>query len=97
MNAYSIQIDPVLAREAQTVLQGLGTDIPAAVNMFLRQTVLNRAIPFQAQDPTLFTEAELMAKHQRGIEAIEAGRGICVTMEQLEAMANDKRTSGAFP
>ena len=89
MNAYSIQIDPALAREAQTVLQGLGTDIPAAVSMFLRQTVLNHAIPFQPEDPTLFTEAELMAKHQRGIEAIEAGKGIHVTMEQLEAMAND--------
>ena len=40
-------------------------------------------------DPARFTEAELMAKHQRGIEAIEAGRGVHVTMEQLEAMAND--------
>ena len=40
-------------------------------------------------DPDLFTEAELLAKHQRGIEAIEAGRGIHVTMEQLEAMTDD--------
>ena len=47
-------------------------------------------------DPAQFTEAELMAKHQRGIEAIEAGRGIRVTMEQLEAMADDKRTGGAL-
>ena len=42
-------------------------------------------------DPTRFTEAELMAKHQRGIDAIEAGKGIRVTMEQLEAMADLKR------
>ncbi len=42
-----------------------------------------------ADDPTRFTEAELMEKHQRGIEAIEAGHGIHVTMEQLEAMARD--------
>ena len=41
-------------------------------------------------DPTRFTEAELMAKHQRGIEAIEAGDGIRVTMEQLEAIAKQK-------
>ena len=41
-------------------------------------------------DLTRFTEAELMAKHQRGIQAIEAGHGIRVTVEQLEAMANQK-------
>ena len=41
-----------------------------------------------ADDPTRLTEAELLAKHQRGIEAIEAGKGIRVTMEQLEAMAD---------
>ena len=89
MSAYSIQIDPALAREAQTVLQGLGTNLSDAVSLFLRQTVRNHAIPFPVDDPTRFTEAELMAKHQRGIEAIEAGKGIHVTMEQLEAMAND--------
>ena len=89
MNAYNIQIDPALAREAQIVLNGLGMDIPDAVSLFLRQTVQKHAIPFKADDPDLLTEAELLAKHQRGIEAIEAGRGVHVTMEQLEAMADD--------
>ena len=41
-------------------------------------------------DLTRFTEAELMAKHQRGIDAIEAGQGIRITMEQLETMADEK-------
>ena len=90
MNTYRIQVDPALAQEAQTVFLGLGTDISSAVNLFLRQTVLKKDLPFSIEDPDQCAEVELLAKHRRGVEAIRAGKGIHVTMEQLEAMAGDE-------
>ena len=71
MNAYNVQTDPALARSADS-FAGLG-------NGYSRVFMSDGSEP-QADAPTRFTEAELMAKHQRGIEAIEAGKGIRVTM-----------------
>ena len=84
MSSYSIQIDGNLAEEAQSVLQGMGSDITSAVTAFLRQTVRKG----QA-DPYLFTEEEMAEIHRRGMEEIRAGKGIRVSMETLERMANE--------
>ena len=49
MQNYELSIDPVLAREAQSVFQELGTNLPAAVAVFLRRTVNRHAFPFPAE------------------------------------------------
>lgn len=50
-NAYSIQVDPTLAHEAQVVLKRFGMDISSAVNIFLRDMVRNNGEPFRARNP----------------------------------------------
>ncbi|MBQ6986574.1 MAG: type II toxin-antitoxin system RelB/DinJ family antitoxin [Oscillibacter sp.] len=50
-NAYSIQVDPALAREAQAVLRRLGMDVSSAVSIFLRDMVRNNGEPFRARNP----------------------------------------------
>ena len=89
MNAINIQIDPALEKEAQAVLRKSGLTLTAAVNLFLRQTIQEQAIPFTVHDPDRFTEAELLAKHDRGVRQYREGHYITKTMEELEAMARD--------
>ena len=81
MRPYHIQVDRNLVEEAQSVLQGMGSDLTSAVTAFLRQTV--RA---GRTEPDLFTEKEMAELHRRGMEEIRAGKGIRVSMETLERM-----------
>ena len=84
----NIPIDPALAREAQSVFQELGTNLPAAVAVFLRQTVRQRAFPFPA-DRSEFADEELAEAHRRGMEQIRAGQCVRVSMKDLERMADE--------
>ena len=88
MQPYSIQIDPTLAQEAQAVFSDLGTNLPAAVTVFLRQTINQHAIPFKV-DENEFTDEELAEAHQRGMAQIKAGKCVRVSMADLERMANE--------
>lgn len=88
MQNYEISIDPALAREAQSVFQELGTNLPAAVAVFLRRTVSRHALPFPAEKSE-FTDEELAEAHRRGMEQIQAGKCVRVTMDDLEKMADE--------
>ena len=81
---YSINIDPALAREAQTVLGGHGIDLGDAVSTFLRRSIR------EMKKSDAMTEEELMAKHMRGLAEIEAGGGVRKTLAELEAMAEEE-------
>ena len=87
MQRYEISVDPVLAREAQDIFQEMGTNLSAAVAVFLRQTVDRHALPF-AVDKSAFTDEELAEAHRRGMEQIHAGQCVRVSMEDLENMAD---------
>ena len=82
MQEYKISIDPVLAREAQSVFQDLGLSLSAAVAVFLRQTVRQRTLPFQANESE-FTDEELADAHRRGMEQIRTGKYVRVCLEDL--------------
>ena len=87
MQSYNIQVDPTLAQEAQAVFRDLGIDLPAAVAVFLRQTVSQHAIPFHV-DEGEFTDEELAEAHRRGMAQIQAGKYVRVSMSDLEKIAN---------
>ena len=42
----NIRVDSNIKREAQEVLSSLGLDMTTAINIFLRQTIKRRGIPF---------------------------------------------------
>ena len=81
---YSIAIDPTLAREAQSVLDGHGIDLADAGSTFLRKSIRD------IKSADAMTEEELMAKHMRGLAEIDAGGGVRKTLAELEAMAEDE-------
>ena len=79
-NLYA-RIEPELKNEAETILSGLGVPVSNAINMFYRQIVLHRGLPFAVQLParhipniSTMTDAELDAEVSRGFDDIVAGR-----------------------
>ena len=79
-NLYA-RIEPELKTEAETILGGLGVPVSNAINMFYRQIVLHRGLPFAVQFPAkrlpnaaTMTDAELDAEVTRGFDDIAAGR-----------------------
>lgn len=79
-NLYA-RIEPELKIEAESILSRLGVPVSNAINMFYRQIILNRGLPFAVQfparqlpDATLMTDAELDAEVSRGFDDIAAGR-----------------------
>ena len=79
-NLYA-RIEPELKNEAEAILGGLGVPVSNAINMFYRQIVLHRGLPFAVQFPekrllnaATLTDAELDAEVARGFDDIAAGR-----------------------
>lgn len=50
-NLYT-RIEPDLKSQAEAILAGLGVSVSNAINMFYRQIVMHRGLPFAVQFPT---------------------------------------------
>ena len=90
MAQINIRIDDDLKASAESLFADLGLNISTAVNMFIKQAVRNRGIPFEvtAKDDPFWGEAnqthlkKVIAEHEAG-----KGKYIYKTMAELEAMA----------
>jgi len=74
------RVEPSVKEEAEHVLSEFGIPMSGAVEMFLRQVVIHRGIPFEikldANAPVSvnnMTKAELDAELEKGIADIKAG------------------------
>lgn len=79
-NLYA-RIEPELKNEAESILGGLGVPVSNAINMFYRQIVLHRGLPFAVQFPArklanaaTMSDVQLDAEVARGFDDITAGR-----------------------
>ena len=79
-NLY-VRIEPELKKEAETILGGLGVPVSNAINMFYRQIVLHRGLPFDVRYPVhvianaaAMSDDQLDAEVKRGFDDIAAGR-----------------------
>lgn len=73
--ATNITIDEEVKRKSQVLLKEFGLDLSSAVNMFLRQMLREKAIPFEIKgetfnDTTLaaIKEVEEMEKHPENVK-----------------------------
>lgn len=71
-NLY-VRIEPGLKEQAEAILSQLGIPVSNAVNIFLKQVVMQRGIPFDVKLPAAklknvadLTEAELNAELEKG-------------------------------
>ncbi|MBP5199795.1 MAG: type II toxin-antitoxin system RelB/DinJ family antitoxin [Schwartzia sp.] len=78
----NIKIDSVVKQQAQVLFESLGMSLSTAVNIFLKQSVREQAIPFRIGDP--FYSPANMAYLKKVTEDIDSGRSELKAHELLE-------------
>ena len=79
-NLY-VRIEPDVKEQAESILSALGIPASNAINMFYKQIILQRGLPFEVKlpssrpvDMSALSEAELNAELEKGYADIKAGR-----------------------
>lgn len=79
-NLYA-RIEPDVKEQAETILTALGIPVSNAINMFYKQIILQRGIPFEMKLPAnrvldmeKLTSEQLDAELEKGFADITAGR-----------------------
>lgn len=79
-NVYA-RIEPSVKEQAENILSTLGIPVSNAINMFYKQIILQRGIPFEIKLPTTapvdmstLSESELNEEIQKGYDDMIAGR-----------------------
>lgn len=79
-NLYA-RIEPEVKEEAESILAALGIPASNAINMFYKQIILNRGIPFEVKIPTArpvnvaeISGAKLDVELEKGYADMKAGR-----------------------
>ena len=82
-NLY-VRIEPEVKEQAEKVFDGLGISMSNAIGLFLKQVVINQAIPFdlklapaRIKSVDSMTEAELNEELEKGYADYLAGKGSC--------------------
>lgn len=95
-NLYA-RIEPDVKEQAESILSVLGIPASSAINMFYKQIILNRGLPFEVKIPTArpvnaleLSEAELNAELEKGYADMAAGR----TKPAKQAFADIRRDYG---
>ena len=79
-NLYA-RIEPDVKEQAENILSALGIPASNAINMFYKQIILQRGLPFEVKMPSLkpiemsaLSEVQLDAELEKGYADIQAGR-----------------------
>ena len=79
-NLYA-RIEPEVKERAESILSTLGIPASNAINMFYKQIILQRGLPFDVKIPSshpldmsTLSEAELNSELEKGYADIKAGR-----------------------
>lgn len=79
-NLYA-RIEPDVKEQAENILSTLGISASNAINMFYKQIILNRGLPFEVKIPTArpvdvvkLSETEVNAELEKGYADMVAGR-----------------------
>ena len=75
------RIDPMLKEQAENILSALGIPTSNAIDMFFKQIVLKKGLPFEVRRPYekpvclgTLSEEELNAELEKGYADLQAGR-----------------------
>lgn len=79
-NLYA-RIEPDVKEQAEGILSALGIPASNAINMFYKQIILQRGIPFEVKmpvsrmvDASVLSDAEMDAELEKGYADMKAGR-----------------------
>ena len=79
----SIKIEPQLKKDSQDLFERLGMNLSTAVNIFLRQSVKEQAIPFRIGEP------ELNVETIKAIEDAKNGIGLSRPFSSVQELMED--------
>ena len=92
-NLYA-RIEPDVKEQAESILSALGIPASNAINMFYKQIILNKGLPFEVKIPTstpinmkCLSEEELNAELEKGYADMRAGK----TKPAKEVFANIRK------
>lgn len=95
-NLYA-RIEPDVKEQAESILNSLGIPVSNAINMFYKQIILQRGIPFEVKLPTpqpvnmsALSEEELNAELEKGYADLLDGR----TKSARKAFADIRKDYG---
>ena len=95
-NLYA-RIEPEVKEQAENILSALGIPASNAINMFYKQIILQKGLPFEVKLPVSkpvsigeLTKEELDAEIEKGYADMEAGR----TVPAEKAFADIRRKYG---
>lgn len=87
-SSMHIRVEPKVKEEAEKILNNLGMNSTEAINIFLRQVILNSGIPFEVKLPQFsnelleaIKEAEEIEKHPENYKKYHS---VDELMEELE-------------
>ena len=85
----TIRLDRDIKEQAEKMFDDFGMNLSTAFNVFIRQSLRQRRIPFEIYDP-FYSDAN-QTELSRRVAKIETGTATFVTktMEELEAMENE--------
>ena len=83
----NIKIDPELKEQAQDLFESLGMNLTTAVNIFLRQSVREQAIPFRIGEPV--PNAETLQAIRDARSGVGLSRGFTSVKELMEDLDAD--------
>lgn len=79
-NIYA-RIEPDVKEQAESILTALGIPVSSAINMFYKQIILQRGLPFEVKmtvggmvDASELSDAEMDAELEKGYADMKAGR-----------------------
>ena len=79
-NLYA-RIEPEVKEQAESILAALGIPASNAINMFYKQIILQRGLPFEVKmpavrplDTSVLTDAQMDAELEKGYADMQAGR-----------------------
>ena len=79
-NLYA-RIEPDVKEQAESILTALGIPASNAINMFYKQIILRRGLPFEVKlpavrplDASLLTEEQMDTELEKGYADMQAGR-----------------------
>jgi addiction module RelB/DinJ family antitoxin len=95
-NLYA-RIEPDVKEQAESILSALGIPASNAINMFYKQIILNRGLPFEVKLPAArpvsvaeLSETELNTELEKGYADMVAGK----TQPARQAFANIRKDYG---
>ncbi|MDO9534465.1 MAG: type II toxin-antitoxin system RelB/DinJ family antitoxin [Bacillota bacterium] len=78
-----VRVDDALKKDAEALFNDLGLDVPTAIRLFLKQSLIHNGIPFAiARTDDFYNDYNLQVL-KRSIQQIERGKG--TTHELIEA------------